>query len=67
MTEEVLNKIEELINKYDEHEIFWSDEGDEEMEKWALNHKMGLFALLQEFGYDYKRDKNGRLKIVHNN
>ena len=59
MTEEVLNKIEELLNEFDKYETIFLE--------WAWNHKMGLYVLLQEFGYGYERDKNGRLKVVHDN
>lgn len=64
MTEEVLNKIEELMNNYDMIESMQKNDGDEEMEKWALNHKMGLYCLLQEFGYDYEIDESGKIKII---
>lgn len=63
MTEEVLNKIEQLLNYYDEYESMWFNEGNEEMKKWSTNHKMGLYSLLREFGYDYERDENGKLKV----
>ena len=64
MTEDVLKTIEELMNYYDEYESMGHDENDEEKEAWATNHKMGLYALLQEYGYDYERDESGKLKVI---
>lgn len=64
MTEEVLNKIEELMNEFDNWEDLHFERGDEEMRKWALHQKMAYYTLLQEFGYDYDRDGNGKIKVI---
>lgn len=63
MTEEVLNKIEELMNKCYMAEIKCMDEHDE-MYCCEFYKRMGLYALLQEYGYDYNIDENGKIKVI---
>lgn len=64
MSEEVLNKIEELLNEYNEsiEEAIQLKEGD--MQLWELAHIMGLSDLLIEFDYDYDYDENGKIKVI---
>ena len=63
MNQQILDKIEELLNYYNNFELMYRIEGDEKMRDWGYNHKMGLYALLHEFGYDYERDESGKLKV----
>ena len=64
MTDDVLKKIEELMNEYDDIEDMWINEGNQEMVEWAINHKMGLYDLLREFDYDCTRDVRGKIKVI---